>query len=156
MYIFANLSIEYPMHIGKKWALLVNRSTTTYMVSWLPWFWVMLTQSPWFWSHLHCRAGRGFKSPLGHRCSTFIGWHIGYLATNSTVSFFIHSNQKLFFKSWYVLLPSGWMVYLELCASSRIFVFNSQPLGIHILPLNLNMSSWLFSNSEASLCSIFY
>ncbi|KAJ0511215.1 hypothetical protein HanIR_Chr11g0549461 [Helianthus annuus] len=64
------------------------------------------------------------------------------------MSFFIPIHQKLFLKSWYILLFPGCMVYLDLWASSKILFLKFPFLGTQILFLwNLQIPSIPCSNS---------
>ncbi|MFS7994643.1 hypothetical protein Hanom_Chr12g01108441 [Helianthus anomalus] len=71
-------------------------------------------------SHFHTGISNCCSSPEGFWCSVFTCEQVKHLDTYSAISFFIPIHQKLFLKSWYILLFPGCMVYLDLWASSKI------------------------------------
>lgn len=45
--------------------------------------------------------------------SYFNCWHFWHFVTNSAISFFMLDHQWICFKSWYILIKSGWIKYHE-------------------------------------------
>jgi hypothetical protein len=52
--------------------------------------------------------------------------HVSHSDTYFAISLFILIHQKLFFKSWYILLIPGWIEYLEQWAPSMILWWSSK------------------------------
>jgi hypothetical protein len=71
-------------------------------------------------SHFHSGMLKGCRFPAGLKWLALTLWHMSHSDTYFTISLFILVHQKLFFKSWYILLVPGWIVYLEQWASCMI------------------------------------
>lgn len=57
--------------------------------------------------------------------------------------FFIHIHQKLQSKPLYILLSPRMITNLESCNSYKISLSSFELFGMHVLPLNSNISPWM-------------
>jgi hypothetical protein len=80
-------------------------------------------------SYFHSGMLKGYKFPAGLKWSALTLQHVSHFNTYFTISLFILVHQKLFFKSWYILLVPGWIEYLEQWASSIILRWSSKFFG---------------------------
>lgn len=80
-------------------------------------------------SHFQLGIGKGWSKLADGSWQPLILLHVSHLTVYSAISFFIHFHQKLYFKSWYILLLPGWIENLERWASSMILFRNSWSLG---------------------------
>jgi hypothetical protein len=83
---------------------------------------------------------RGYNNPACLIWSAFTLRHVSHSATQRTVSHFIRVHQNCAFKSWYIFVPSEWMEYLEVWASSNIFLRNPWFFGTTKWSLNQRVS----------------
>src|SRR3954469_4360569 len=100
--------------MGMKWGDLVNRSTTTQMVSCPA---VVLgnphTRSMVMWSHFQLGTSKGCNKSLALSWSAFTCWQVKHRATYFTTSFFIPGHLNCLCKSRYILFPPGCIANLE-------------------------------------------
>jgi hypothetical protein len=71
-------------------------------------------------SHFHSRMLKGCGFLAGPKWLTLTLRHVSHSNTYFTISLFILVHQKLFLKSWYILLVPRWIEYLEQWASCII------------------------------------
>jgi len=76
-------------------------------------------------------------------------WQVKQADTNCATSFFMPCHQKLFLRSWYILVMPGCRLKQLLCHSSRTNLLNSASSSTQTLPLNLNTPSLPKANSLA-------
>ena len=143
--------------MGIKWAVSVSLSTTTHIASKLchirgkP-----FRKSIMMCSNFYSEIGSGTNKPGGFICLAFTCWQSWHFPSNSVMSLFIPSYQKLCRGSWYILVLSRNAVYGMLWASHTMSSLNSLICGIHIrypyfiTPLSM-WSSMSFSFSIRSL-----
>jgi len=163
IYNWANLAIDILRFIAKKWALLVNWSTTTQIASWpLKVHGKWVTKSIAMLSHFHTGISKGCSVPPGLWCSSITFWQVKQVDTNCATSFFISCHQKVSLRSWYILVMSGCKLRRLLCPSSRINLFTLVSSGTQTLPLNLktpsspktNSLTWFDPDNSFTFCKL--
>jgi hypothetical protein len=77
-------------------------------------------------SYFHFGMLKWCRFPAGLKWSALTLQHVSHSDIYFAISLFILVHQKLFFKSWYILLVYGWIEYLEQWASSMILRWSSK------------------------------
>jgi hypothetical protein len=137
MYSSAYCPTLYVMATSMKWADLVKWSTMTHIELYSREVRCKPTmKSMQMFSHFYSRILKGCRFPAGLKWSAFIFWQVSYSDTYFAISHFILVHQKFFFKSWYILLVSGWIEYCEQWASFMILWWSSKSFGTTRRSLN--------------------
>jgi hypothetical protein len=127
----------YVVDTGIKWADLVKRSTMTHIVLYPHEVRGNPTMtSIYMFSRFHSGMLKGCRFPTGFKWSALTLRRVSHFDTYFVISLFILVHQKLFFKSWYILLVLEWIEYQEQWASSTIFQWSLRPFGITRQSLN--------------------
>jgi hypothetical protein len=146
-----------------KWAVLVSRPTITQIESCFqgvrgkPTMKSMLMSS-----HFHAGIDKGCIWPAVFRWLALILWHVSQPDTYSAISPFIFDHQKFSLRSRYILVLPGWMVNLEIWASSKISFFNSRSWGMtnlwpnHTTPLSSLRKQLNLGSPSDNFCMIFW
>jgi hypothetical protein len=137
MYSSAYCPTTYVVTMGINWADLVKRSTMTHIELYPHEVQgKRRMKSMQMFSHFHSGILKGCRFSVGLKWSTLILRHVSHSDTYLVISRFIRVHQKLFFKSWYILLVPRWIVYREQWASSMILRRSSKSFGTTRRSLN--------------------
>jgi hypothetical protein len=101
-------------------------------------------------SHFHSGMLKGCRFLAGLKWSALTLRHVSHFDTYFVISLFILVHQKLFFKSWCILLVPWWIEYLEQWASSMIMWWSSKFLGTIRRSLNHRTPSTSYRKHCAS------
>jgi hypothetical protein len=145
----------YVVSTGMKWADLVKRPMMTHIelypreVRGKP-----TMKSMQMFSHFHSGMLKGCRFLVGLTWSALTLRHMSHSDTYFVISRFIRVHQKLFFKSWYILLVPGWIEYCKQWASSMILRWSSKSFGTtrrslnHRTPSSSYQKHWVSPNSN--------